>query len=307
MTWALEQRIVKDASARHVLLCLANYADKMGRNAFPSVASLVEDTGLAVRTVRYKLEQLHALGAIRLGNQAVAASYIDRIDRRPVVYDLAMTRGATVAPRKERAGAVIAGNNGQNTGYDGENLPAGQPEASDGYERGANDAPREGAENNEAGCSACTSLGCTGCNLQPNGVQMTTERGATVAPNPSLNHQGTVEQHARMDAWQRFAMFEAWLPAAAELAPFLRLAMLPAEFSVDHQNAFIAHYLALPAVVENSAGWCKRLAKWLKDEHTRNLGAPNANSPTRGRAAAAGPSVAENITDTEWAEGLDPV
>ena len=102
MVWALEQRLVEESTARHVLLCLANYADKNGKGAFPSTNSLSDDTGLAVRTVKYKLEALEALGAIRRGNQAIAAAYIDRHDRRPVVYDMAVERGAPDAPRDER-------------------------------------------------------------------------------------------------------------------------------------------------------------------------------------------------------------
>lgn len=102
MTWALEQRDLKDATARHVLLCLANYADKDGRGAFPSANSLSEDTGLSVRTVRYKLEYLEENGFICRGNQAIAAAYIDRHDRRPVVYDVCVKRGATAAPGAQR-------------------------------------------------------------------------------------------------------------------------------------------------------------------------------------------------------------
>lgn len=102
MVWALEQQIETEATARHVLLCLANYADKEGRGAFPSVKSLQQDTGLSVRAIRYKLEKLLEFGLIRLGNQAIAAAYIDRHDRRPVVYDIAIERGANDASRDER-------------------------------------------------------------------------------------------------------------------------------------------------------------------------------------------------------------
>ena len=94
MTWALEQRVVTDPTCRHVLLCLANYADKNGRGAFPSASSLSDDTGLSERTIRYKLDALEAAGVIRRGNQAIAAAYIDRYDRRPVVYDMVENRGA---------------------------------------------------------------------------------------------------------------------------------------------------------------------------------------------------------------------
>lgn len=102
MVWALEQQIETEPTARHVLLCLANYADKSGRGAFPSVNSLKEDTGLSVRAIRYKLEKLLDGGLIRLGNQAIAAAYIDRNDRRPIVYDIAIERGANDASRDER-------------------------------------------------------------------------------------------------------------------------------------------------------------------------------------------------------------
>ena len=142
MSWALEQRDIVDATARYVLLVLANYADKNGRGAFPSSSSISDDTGLSIRTVKYKLDHLMEIGAIRLGNQAIAGAYIDRHDRRPTVYDLCVERGATAAP---------------------------------GSERGAN-------------------YDTTGCSSRQNGVQTTTERGAGAAPNPSINHQGTIKE-----------------------------------------------------------------------------------------------------------------
>ncbi|MEB0170042.1 helix-turn-helix domain-containing protein [Pseudomonas sp. CCC4.4] len=142
MSWALDQNDIIDATARHVLLCLANYADKNGKAAFPSANSLSADTGLSIRTVRYKLDHLLEIGAIRLGNQMIAAAYIDRHDRRPVVYDLCVERGAFAAP---------------------------------GSPRGANDD-------------------ATGCSSERNGVQLTTERGAGAAPNPSFNHPLTINE-----------------------------------------------------------------------------------------------------------------
>ncbi|GLU32564.1 helix-turn-helix domain-containing protein [Trinickia caryophylli] len=102
MAWAIEQEIVLDASARHVLLCLANYADHAGKAAFPSVATLVKDTRMSERSVRAKLGELEKIGVIQKGNQAIVAAYIDRGDRRPVSYDLMMKRGVTAAPREER-------------------------------------------------------------------------------------------------------------------------------------------------------------------------------------------------------------
>lgn len=133
MAWAIQQRDVTDASARHVLLCLANYADHEGRGAFPSVQRLADETGLSERSVQYKLGALEEAGAIVRGDQRMAEVYISRGDRRPVVYDIpAIARGAEVAPRS-----------------------------------------------------------ATGCKPRQNGVQMKTERGARVAPDPSSNHQVT--------------------------------------------------------------------------------------------------------------------
>lgn len=146
MAWALEQRLVTEATARHVLLCLANYADKTGAAAFPSAGTLASDTGLSERSVRSKLDMLEAMGAIRRGNQAVAAAHIARGDRRPVVYDIVMERGAGDAPRSEVVNEV-------------QDVHPVEP---------------------------------TGCSSRTNGVQLTSERGAPAAPDPSINHQGTI-------------------------------------------------------------------------------------------------------------------
>jgi hypothetical protein len=103
MAWAIEQQDVRDAHARHVLLCLANYADNNGKAAFPSTATLVEDTGMSESTIRRKLDQLEQAGLIVKGNQAVVAAYIARGDRRPVCYDMSMKkRGVAVTGRDSR-------------------------------------------------------------------------------------------------------------------------------------------------------------------------------------------------------------
>lgn len=118
MTWALAlpKSSLENPAARHVLLCLANYAGSDGRGAFPSAATLSEDTGLSERTVRLKLDELVTAGWIAEGNQAIAAAYIDRRDRRPVVYDLQMKRGASSAPRPERGAGKHTGCSSQQNG-----------------------------------------------------------------------------------------------------------------------------------------------------------------------------------------------
>ncbi|WP_321919350.1 helix-turn-helix domain-containing protein [Paraburkholderia tropica] len=107
MAWAIEQQEVRDSHARHVLLCLANYADNHGKTAFPSTSTLVKDTGMSESTIRRKLDALEQAGLIFKGNQKVVAAYIERGDRRPVCYDMAMKkRGVAVTPRAERGVSV---------------------------------------------------------------------------------------------------------------------------------------------------------------------------------------------------------
>lgn len=239
MSWALglPTQVLKDSSARHVLLCLANYAGSSGTGAFPSATTLAQDTGLSERTVRYKLDDLEKSGLIRKGNQAIAAVHIDRHDRRPVVYDLQLSRGANPAPRSER---------------------------------GANDA--------------------TGCNSQQNGVQPETERGAAAAPNTSINHQVTEQQQQREfsgvvadqdrqaldaleDPRQRFSMFADWEFSAKQMEDQLRLMGLQFESATDElTNSFKGFFIAKPDTRDNAAGWCHRLAKWIKRDRAVKSG-----------------------------------
>ncbi|ANI54396.1 DNA-binding protein [Pseudomonas sp. DR 5-09] len=254
MSWALSlpTQVLKDASARHVLLCLANYAGSNGAGAFPSATTLAQDTGLSERTVRYKLDDLEKSGLIMKGNQAIAAVHIDRHDRRPVVYDLQLLRGANAAPRSDR---------------------------------GANDG--------------------TGCSSKQNGVQPTTERGAAAAPNPSLNHQLTEEQQQREidaalaeqnsaaieshDDRQRFAMFATWVPNEKALSDQIAIARLPADAIPDAAvRAFMGFFVAKPATVDTSAGWCHRLVQWVKRE----------------RVQAAGRGQEPDFNDTSWGDDL---
>lgn len=105
MAWALEQQFVTDTGARHVLLCLCNYAGESGLGAFPSSQTLADHTGMSKRNVQRKLDDLETVGLIRRGNQALAAVYISRADRRPVVYDVLMRpipRDDKASPRIER-------------------------------------------------------------------------------------------------------------------------------------------------------------------------------------------------------------
>jgi len=235
MSWALSRRdLGKDSSARHVLLCLANYAAADGRGAFPSAKTLTEDTGLSERTVRSKLDLLEVQGLIVRGNQALAAVYIDRHDRRPVVYDLMLKRGAADAPREEG----------------------------------------------------------TGCSQQQNGVQPTTERGAAIAPNTSLNHQSTEQQQphkisdviaeqdmaaaAALDGSaegrRRFAMFADWTFNDAALKAQIKIMGITMPLTRETFGSFMGFHIAKPDICDTDAGWHHRLAKWIKRQATESAG-----------------------------------
>jgi len=242
MSWALSlpTESLKDSSARHVLLCLANYAGSNGAGAFPSASTLAQDTGLSERTVRYKLDDLEKSGLIQKGNQAIAAVHIDRHDRRPVVYDLQLSRGAIPAPRTNRGANDATGCNSQQNGV--------QP----GTERGAAAAPN-------------TSINHQGTEQQPQREISDVIAEQDQAAIDALNER------------QRFAMFAAWVPSEKGLADQLAIAGLPAESVTDELFVdFKGFFVAKPATVDSLSGWCFRLVKWIKREQVKRAGGQSA-------------------------------
>lgn len=157
MSWAIEQRRVMDPTARHLLLCMANYADKQGRNVWAAASTLAEDTGLSERAVRMKRQLLEEIGVIRRGNQAVVAAEVARSDRRPINYDLDMAGGLHhVHPVELRQGTPV----------------------------GVNDVHPDGVQ-------LVHPDQATGCTSFRDGVHHIPQRGAPRAPKPSINHQVT--------------------------------------------------------------------------------------------------------------------
>lgn len=118
MAWAIQQQEVTEPVTRFVLLCLANYAGSDGNAACPSALSLARDTGLSERAVRLHLRKLEQMALIMRGNQAFAAAKIPRADRRPIVWNLIMSRGASDAPRRgaSDAGRDVTGCTGERHG-----------------------------------------------------------------------------------------------------------------------------------------------------------------------------------------------
>lgn len=239
MSWALglSTQVLKDSSARHVLLCLANYAGSNGGGAFPSATTLAQDTGLSERTVRYKLDDLETSGLIKKGNQAIAAVHIDRHDRRPVVYDLQLSRGAIPAPRSDRGADDVTGCNPQQNGV--------QP----GTERGAAAAPNPSLNH-----------------------QLTEEQLQQREIDAVLAEQNNAAIDPQDDR-QRFAMFATWVPNEKALSDQIAIARLPADAVPESAiRAFMGFFVAKPGTVDSSAGWCYRLVQWVKRERVKAAG-----------------------------------
>lgn len=235
MSWALSRRdLGKDSSARHVLLCLANYAGADGRGAFPSAKTLTDDTGLSERTVRLKLDLLEASGLIVRGNQALAAVYIDRHDRRPVVYDLMIKRGAVVAPREDGTGCSQQQNGVQPT-----------------TERGAATAPN------------------TSINHQLTEQQQQREISDVVAEQDSA---AAAALDGSADARQRFSMFADWPVNPAVLAAQFKIMGIPDTLTDEAFGSFMGFHIAKPDIRDTDGGWHHRLAKWTKRQATESAG-----------------------------------
>ena len=107
----------------------------------------------------------------------------------------------------------------------------------------------------------------TGCNLQHNGVQSTTQRGATVAPNTSFNHQVTIKEEEQAQSTLPFSMSLDWQPDMQKLKPRAVLAGLKIEaFTAEVIGEFKIHYEASSRSATN-AQWLASLISWVKRNH----------------------------------------
>jgi hypothetical protein len=88
--WVLRDAPGVPAQCLGVLVGLADHADKFGRGAYPSAATLAAYARKSERQVRYDISLLADAKLIRMGNQALAGRLPQ--NRRPIVYDLAVER-----------------------------------------------------------------------------------------------------------------------------------------------------------------------------------------------------------------------
>lgn len=72
---------------RYVMVTMANYADKEGNDIYPSLGTLVQDTGLEERTIRRHIKKLIDVKLLDYGDQSIVQNNPKfRNDRLPKVY-----------------------------------------------------------------------------------------------------------------------------------------------------------------------------------------------------------------------------
>lgn len=216
ISWALNLAPVPtDAGGRRnpackaVLVGLANHADPSGRDAFPSVRTLMRYTELSERTVRTALDRLEAAGVITSSDPAVIAAKIKRGGYRPQGWDLAMRLvrddlddddlhaldgqfpglAERVAPtRATRSGVPVPAP--APTGHRSV-MPAAPPatDPADPVENTppfVDNSPGRGVDDAAREVQLLHPCADQGCNHRMGGVQLFPIRGAVVAPEPSL-------------------------------------------------------------------------------------------------------------------------
>jgi hypothetical protein len=146
---------VGDPTRKLILLGYANHAHRDGTGAWPSVQTIADYAGCSTRSVQRHIRTLVGEGFLTEGDQNLVSHL--RADRRPTVYDVAMTspeRGDNLSPRDAKP-------------VHGDGAPGAE-------ERGDNLSPRPEPR------------GDTG---DVHGVTPVTPRGdKAVSPEPSGNH-----------------------------------------------------------------------------------------------------------------------
>jgi Helix-turn-helix domain len=207
ISWALnlapvpsDSRGNPDGSCAAVLVGLANHAGPDGTGAFPSVKTLMRYTRKCERTVRTALDRLEAAKIIRPCDPAVVAAKVKRRDRRPQVWDLDMSLIrddldaedlATLENQFPGLTARAAAARGTQPRDPGAHAPQGG--TVDNEARGVqplHPAHDTAVDNGVCEVQPLHPAGGAGCNGFHDGVQSFPGRGATAAPEPSIEPPG---------------------------------------------------------------------------------------------------------------------
>lgn len=193
VTWALGVN-VGDSTRKLVLIGYANHAHRDGQNSWAAKDTIAEYANCHVKTVRRHVQTLIAEGWMREGDQQQVAHL--RADRRPVVYDVAMTeatrrawaaeqdlveppeppllRGDSVSPREDERGdtALSPGEPAHGGTHGGTQLcpsrgdTAVSPEPSMNQELPPNPPPSGGPTSSTSACAKpgpTPHVNCRGC------------------------------------------------------------------------------------------------------------------------------------------------
>ncbi|HXT94331.1 MAG TPA: helix-turn-helix domain-containing protein [Trebonia sp.] len=177
----------RNPACKTVLVGLAKHAGPDGTEAFPSGRTLVRYTDLSERTVRTALDRLEADGIIRPCDPAIVAAKIKRADQRPQGWDLAMhlvrdaLDGEDLAVLERQFPGLTARVTLAATGIRAQS----GDDAGSGMQQ-VHPAAGTPGDNGADGVQRLHLVPGTGCNERSYGVQLRQERGAAVAPEPSL-------------------------------------------------------------------------------------------------------------------------
>ena len=143
--WAIEmgKRYELEPGHRWMLTILANYADPEGNDIYPSIGTLMADTGFGENTIRRHIKHLMACGLMEYGDQTAVLRL--RPGNRPKVYRLTFT---TVNP------LTVGGSH-----HGGSQIGGSHPSPMGGPNRGATVEPKPKNLKEKPSCRSCDRSG----------------------------------------------------------------------------------------------------------------------------------------------------
>ena len=145
ISWVMDEAPVDDARELLILYALADHAHDDGTCAWPSQERIAERARCSVRTVRRHLQNLEERGLIERGDQNHVAHI--RIDRRPIVWDLNLSKVRADNLTGRTSGVERADTGDQAGGHLGSNdrtqlCPTNRPKPSMNHPEPSSDASR---------------------------------------------------------------------------------------------------------------------------------------------------------------------
>lgn len=252
---------VGDSTRKLVLVGLANHAHRDGTTSWATAETVATYANCSARTVQRHIGRLLVDGYIREGDQSALPDSIRR-DRRPIVYDVALTE----TDRAAWAAQQQVGRRAQSTQFGRLAVIArGDIAVSPRSERGDDLSPRPGV------------------NLSPrepgqddtnraHGVTDSTPRGDTaMSPKPSTNQlqepttKSLSRAGARDPAGKGTRLPDDWQPDQ-QLIDWARTENYPDDWSRRVTEQFKNYWIAAPGAKGRKADWRRTWMNWLMRE-----------------------------------------